>query len=102
MRILLSNDYLPALARPNVEVVTDGIAEVRAHSIVSTDGTEREVDAIVFATGFVPTDPPLAPHIRGRDGRSLAEAWGGSPKAHLGTTDRRSFYCERCQRRYDE
>ncbi|SOD02129.1 Predicted flavoprotein CzcO associated with the cation diffusion facilitator CzcD [bacterium JGI 053] len=85
-RILLSNDYLPALARPNVEVVTDGIAEVRAHSIVSTDGTEREVDAIVFGTGFVPTDPPLAPHVRGRDGRSLAEAWGGSPKAHLGTT----------------
>jgi cation diffusion facilitator CzcD-associated flavoprotein CzcO len=85
-RILLSNDYLPALARPNVEVVTEGIAEVRARSIVSADGVERPVDAIVFGTGFVPTDPPLAPHVRGRDGRTLAEAWGGSPKAHLGTT----------------
>ncbi|HEV7591162.1 MAG TPA: NAD(P)/FAD-dependent oxidoreductase [Longimicrobium sp.] len=85
-RILLSNDYLPALAQPNVEVVTAGIAEVRAHSVVSADGVERPVDAIVFGTGFVPTDPPLAPHIRGRDGRSLAEAWGGSPKAHVGTT----------------
>ncbi|MFL5537555.1 MAG: flavin-containing monooxygenase, partial [Longimicrobiaceae bacterium] len=85
-RILLSNDYLPALAQPNVEVVTEGIAEVRARSVVSADGVEREVDAIVFGTGFVPTDPPLAPYIRGRGGRSLAEAWAGSPKAHVGTT----------------
>jgi cation diffusion facilitator CzcD-associated flavoprotein CzcO len=85
-RILLSNDYLPALAQPNVEVVTEGIAEVRAHSIVSNDGVERPVDAFVFGTGFVPTDPPLAPHVLGRGGRSLAEAWAGSPKAHLGTT----------------
>jgi cation diffusion facilitator CzcD-associated flavoprotein CzcO len=85
-RILLSNDYLPALAQPNVEVVTERIAEVRAHSVVSADGVEREVDAIVFGTGFVPTDPPLAPHIRGRGGRSLAEAWAGSPKAHVGIT----------------
>ena len=85
-RILLSNDYLPALAQPNVEVVTEGIAEVRARSVVSADGVEREVDAIVFGTGFVPTDPPLAPHVRGRGGRSLAEAWAGSPRAHVGTT----------------
>lgn len=85
-RVLLSNDYLPALARPNVEVVTDAIAEVRERSIVTRDGHERAVDAIVFGTGFRPTDPPLAPHVRGRAGTSLTEAWAGSPKAHLGTT----------------
>jgi cation diffusion facilitator CzcD-associated flavoprotein CzcO len=85
-RVLLSNDYLPALARPNVEVVTEGIAEVRAHSIVSAEGTERPVDAILFGTGFQPTDPPLARHLRGRDGRTLSETWAGSPAAHLGTT----------------
>jgi cation diffusion facilitator CzcD-associated flavoprotein CzcO len=85
-RVLLSNDYLPALAQPNVEVVTDGIAEVRAHSIVTVDGTERPVDAILFGTGFTPTDPPLARHLRGRDGRTLSETWAGSPAAHLGTT----------------
>ncbi len=85
-RVLLSNDYLPALAQPNVEVVTDGIAEVRAHSIVTRDGTERPVDAILFGTGFQPTDPPLARHLRGRDGRTLSETWAGSPAAHLGTT----------------
>jgi cation diffusion facilitator CzcD-associated flavoprotein CzcO len=85
-RILLSNDYFPAVAQPNVEVVTERIARVRPRSIVTADGVEREVDAIVFGTGFKPTDPPLAPHIRGRGGRSLAEAWAGSPRAHLGTT----------------
>ncbi|HEX2204695.1 MAG TPA: NAD(P)/FAD-dependent oxidoreductase [Longimicrobium sp.] len=85
-RVLLSNDYLPALTKPNVEVVTEGIAEVRESSIVTEDGVEREVDAIVFGTGFRATDPLLAPHVRGREGRTLAEAWSGSPRAHLGTS----------------
>jgi cation diffusion facilitator CzcD-associated flavoprotein CzcO len=85
-RVLLSNDYLPALTRPNVEVVTAGIREVRERSIVSADGVERPVDAIILGTGFRPTDPPLARHLRGRDGRTLSEVWAGSPKAHLGTT----------------
>jgi cation diffusion facilitator CzcD-associated flavoprotein CzcO len=85
-RILLSDDYYPAVAQPNVELVTDGIAEVRERSIVGRDGVERPVDAIVFGTGFRPTSPPLAPHVRGRDGRTLEEAWAGSPKAHVGIT----------------
>jgi cation diffusion facilitator CzcD-associated flavoprotein CzcO len=85
-RVLLSNDYLPAVARPNVELVTDDVAEVRARSVVGGDGVEREIDAIVFGTGFCPTEPPLASALRGRDGRTLAETWGGSPVAHLGTT----------------
>lgn len=85
-RVLLSSEYLPALVQPNVEVVTEGIAEVREHSVVTADGVERPTDAIVFGTGFRPTDPPLAPHVRGRGGRTLTEAWAGSPRAHLGTT----------------
>lgn len=85
-RILISNDYLPALVRPNVEVVTEAIAEIRARSIVDASGVERPVDAIIFGTGFRATDPPLAKHIRGRDGRTAAEIWAGSPQAHVGTT----------------
>ena len=84
-RVLISNDYLPALARENVEVVTDAIREVRPRSIVTADGTEREVDTIIFGTGFHVTDMPAAERVRGRDGRSLAEVWDGSPQAHLGT-----------------
>jgi cation diffusion facilitator CzcD-associated flavoprotein CzcO len=85
-RVLISNDYLPALARPNVEVVTAGIAEVREGSIVGRDGLERPVDAIIFGTGFRATDPPLARYVRGRGGQTLADVWQGSPQAHLGTT----------------
>jgi cation diffusion facilitator CzcD-associated flavoprotein CzcO len=85
-RILISNDYLPSLTRENVDVITDGIAEVRATSVVARDGTEREVDAIIFGTGFHVTDLPIAARIRGRDGRTLDETWQGSPKAFNGTS----------------
>ncbi len=85
-RVLISNDYLPSLTRPNVELVTVGIAEVREHSVVGRDGVERAVDAIIFGTGFQVTDPPLAKHVRGRSGQTLADVWEGSPQAHVGTT----------------
>ena len=85
-RILPSNEWYPALTKPNVDVVTDAISEVRPHSIVTSDGEEREVDTIVYGTGFHVTDLPIADKIRGRGGRSLAEEWRGSPQAYLGTT----------------
>lgn len=74
-RMLISNDYYPALNRDNVDVVTDGIAEVRENAIVTNDGTVREVDAIVVATGFHVTDSPTYETIAGRDGRTLSEVF---------------------------
>jgi cation diffusion facilitator CzcD-associated flavoprotein CzcO len=74
-RMLISNDYYPALSRDNVDVVTDGIAEIRAGSIVTRDGEERQVDAIVVATGFRVTDSPVFETITGRDCRTLAEVF---------------------------
>ena len=84
-RITLSDEYYPAICQPNVELVTDPIREVRARSIVTADGVERELDTIVFGTGFKVMDHPGYSRVRGRDGRTLAEAWGGSPRAYLGT-----------------
>lgn len=84
-RILLSSDYYPAIARPNVELVTAGVAEVRPRSILGADGVERPADAIIFGTGFQVTDLPFARHVFRGDGRSLADVWGGSPRAYLGT-----------------
>jgi cation diffusion facilitator CzcD-associated flavoprotein CzcO len=84
-RILPSNKWYPALGQPNVELVTDGIAEVREHSIVTADGVEREVDTIIFSTGFQVADMPVGKQVRGRNGRTLDDVWGGSPRAHLGT-----------------
>jgi cation diffusion facilitator CzcD-associated flavoprotein CzcO len=83
-RVLISNDYLPALARPNVEVVTDRIREVTESGVVTEDGRERTVDAIVLGTGFQ-TNEFLAPMaIRGRRGHDLNDAWREGAEAYLG------------------
>ena len=85
-RVLLSNTYYPALAQPNAEVVASGLKEVRGSTVVAADGTEREVDAIVFGTGFHVTDMPIGSRITGAAGRTLAEEWGDGMAALRGTT----------------
>jgi cation diffusion facilitator CzcD-associated flavoprotein CzcO len=86
-RVLISNDYYPALDRDDVDLVTDGIREITPTGIVTADGTEREVDCLIVATGFHTTDQPIAHHIKGSDGRSLADAWRESGMmAYKGTT----------------
>jgi cation diffusion facilitator CzcD-associated flavoprotein CzcO len=85
-RIVLSSKWYPAIQAPNVALVTSGVQELREHSIVDGDGIEREIDTLIFATGFKPAELPIAERIRGREGRSLAETWNGSPEAYLGTT----------------
>ncbi|RMI35050.1 flavin-containing monooxygenase [Nocardia stercoris] len=72
-RMLISNEYYPALDRDNVDVVTDPIVEVTEKSIITGDGTEREIDAIIVATGFHVTDSPMYEHIVGADGSTMAE-----------------------------
>jgi cation diffusion facilitator CzcD-associated flavoprotein CzcO len=86
-RILISNDFYPALAADNADVVTSPIASMREHGIVTEDGTEHPVDTIVFATGFQVTPPPIGACIRGRDGVRLADVWAErGMQAHRGTT----------------
>jgi cation diffusion facilitator CzcD-associated flavoprotein CzcO len=85
-RILVSNDFYPAVAQPNVELITSGIREVRPHAIVDAAGVEREADTIIFGTGFQVADFPAGELIRGRGGRRLSEAWATSAQAHKGTT----------------
>ena len=86
-RILLSNDFYPAVTRPNVEVIASGLARLGEKTAVASDGTEREVDAVIFGTGFHTTDLPIAERIRGRTGLTLAETWkDGGMRALRGTT----------------
>ena len=85
-RIILSDDYYPALQKANVALVDGGAAEVRPHGVVGADGVERPADVLVLCTGFHVTDLPFARLIRGRDGQSLADAWTPTMRAHLGTT----------------
>lgn len=85
-RILLSDDYYPAVSRPNVTVVDGALTEVHPRATVGPDGVERPTDVIVFATGFYVTDSPFAACVAGRGGLRLDEAWSARPAAHLGTT----------------
>ncbi|RHW27181.1 NAD(P)/FAD-dependent oxidoreductase [Nocardioides immobilis] len=86
-RILISNAWYPALASDNVDLVTDSIAKVTGDAIVTADGVERPVDVLVVATGFYVTEPPIAQHVTGRDGRTLAEVWDEhGMAAYKGTT----------------
>jgi cation diffusion facilitator CzcD-associated flavoprotein CzcO len=86
-RVLRSNTYYPALAADNVDLVTDPIARITPTGIVTADGVEHPVDAVVVATGFYTTDLPISAHIAGRDGRTLAQVWDkDGPAAYKGTT----------------
>ena len=83
-RVLGSDRWYPALSQDNVDVVSSGIREVVADGVIDVDGVHHAADTIIFGTGFHVTDLPIAERIRGRAGRSLAEVWQGSPRAHLG------------------
>ena len=78
-RVLFSSWFLPALQRPNVELVTEPIRSVTASAI-----NGHEVDCIIYGTGFRTTDFMFPMEIVGRDGVSLRDAWRDGPHAHLG------------------
>ncbi len=85
-RILVSNDYYPALARDNVELLSSGIERVTPTGVVCADGSERALDVLVCSTGFRIEEVFAHLDIRGRDGITLTEAWAGGIEAHRGTT----------------
>nr|WSX54653.1 NAD(P)/FAD-dependent oxidoreductase [Streptomyces sp. NBC_00974] len=85
-RILLSSEYYPALARPNVDLVASGLKEIRGSVLVAADGTETEADAIVFGTGFHVTDMPIADRVVGAEGKTLAEVWKDGMQSLRGAT----------------
>jgi cation diffusion facilitator CzcD-associated flavoprotein CzcO len=83
-RVMLTDDWYPTLTKPNVELVTDRIAEITPSGIRDARGNERPADAIILATGFK-THGFVAPmEIAGADGRTLDEEWAGVPRAYLG------------------
>ncbi|MGI8332269.1 flavin-containing monooxygenase [Actinomadura scrupuli] len=85
-RIVISNDFYPALARDNVEVVTEPISRIMPDGIVTADGTHRPVDTIVYGTGFRATEFLVPMEVTGRGGRRLADTWRDGAYAYLGMT----------------
>jgi cation diffusion facilitator CzcD-associated flavoprotein CzcO len=83
-RLLISNDWYPALQRPNVEVLTEGVAKLEGRRVVAVSGASREVDVVIFATGFAATEFIAPMKIYGRGGAELSAAWRSGAATHLG------------------
>jgi cation diffusion facilitator CzcD-associated flavoprotein CzcO len=83
-RVLFSSHYLPALQRPNVDLVTDRIERLTPRGILTEDGVEREVDCIIYGTGFRPTEFMFPMRVTGAGGRTLEQEWAEGAHAHLG------------------
>jgi cation diffusion facilitator CzcD-associated flavoprotein CzcO len=85
-RVVLSDDYYPALARPDVDVVTEPIREVTSGGLTTADGVHHPADVLIYGTGFHVVDAVRRLHITGRGGVPIAEAWRGGVEAYAGTT----------------
>jgi cation diffusion facilitator CzcD-associated flavoprotein CzcO len=85
-RVMLTDDWYPALAQPNVELVTDRIAAVTPTGIRTAGGSERPADVMVLATGFESHGFTAPMEIVGSGGRTLADEWAGVPRAYLGVS----------------
>jgi len=83
-RILISNDYYPALAQGNVSLHTTNVAALDENGVIDGEGTRRDVDAIVFGTGFDATDFLAPMEVVGRDGRDVNAAWKDGAEAYFG------------------
>ncbi|MEV6061157.1 flavin-containing monooxygenase [Nocardia asteroides] len=85
-RMLFSDNYLPALAAPNVEVSTDKITEITPGGVRTADGRDHEVDVIIWGTGFKTTEFLAPMDITGAAGRPLAQEWRAGAHAYYGIT----------------
>ena len=86
LRPLFSNDYYPTFNRPNVSLVTDSIIRITPSGIVTDDGTEHDLDVIVYATGYVVDKFASRIPITGRGGLPLDHAWADGAQAYMGLT----------------
>ncbi|WP_414439515.1 flavin-containing monooxygenase [Burkholderia sp. 22PA0106] len=84
-RVLISNDYYPALTRANVDVITDPIARIEPNAVVTASGQRHEVDCLIYGTGFQVADPYPRGVIRGRNGVDIVDTWRDGAHAYLGT-----------------
>lgn len=85
-RVLFSSAFLPALQRPNVDLVTDKIVKMTPSGPQTADGQIHQVDCIIYGTGFRTNDFMFPMDITGVGGRSLRDVWKGGAKAHVGIT----------------
>lgn len=83
-RVLISNDYYPALQRDNVSLVTTDITEILPHGVRCSDGSEVEVDCIVYSTGFNVYDFLGPMNVTGLNGKDLRQTWSEGARTLYG------------------
>jgi cation diffusion facilitator CzcD-associated flavoprotein CzcO len=83
-RVLFNDDYYPALTRPNVSLVTEGIERIEPEGVRTKSGELHAADVIIYATGFKSTDFLAPMHITGRNGVDLKQEWAKGARAFLG------------------
>jgi cation diffusion facilitator CzcD-associated flavoprotein CzcO len=83
-RGVVSDDFLPALRRENVALETAAISHVTKTGIVTADGVEHAVDAILYGTGFEASDFLVPMKVTGPAGRDLHEQWKDGAEAFNG------------------
>jgi cation diffusion facilitator CzcD-associated flavoprotein CzcO len=83
-RPMFSNEWYAALAKPNVQVIFQGLSHITETGVVADNGREYPVDTIIFGTGYAVAEPAIYRIIKGADGRTLSEVWQGQPRAYQG------------------
>ncbi|OTG66498.1 flavin-containing monooxygenase [Acinetobacter silvestris] len=84
-RILQSNNWYPALAQSNVDVIASGLAEIKGNTLIAANGESCDVDVIILGTGFEIAEPPIAQRVYNRFGQKMSDVWQGSPEGYMGT-----------------
>lgn len=86
-RMLRDNGvWAAALRQPQTEVITEGLASFTETGLVTSDGRELDVDVVIYATGFRPSDYLDPLEIVGRSGVEIHDYWGGDAKGFAGIT----------------
>jgi cation diffusion facilitator CzcD-associated flavoprotein CzcO len=85
-RVLLSDDYYPAVASSNVRLVTEPVTGITPAGLRAADGVTHPVDVIIYGTGFAATEFLAPLSITGLGGQRLADTWATGARGHLGMT----------------
>jgi cation diffusion facilitator CzcD-associated flavoprotein CzcO len=85
-RVVISDDFYPALSRPDVTLEPSPLHHFDGASAVSAAGGAHALDVVILATGFLSTRPPVAARISGREGVRLADRWAAGMFAYASTT----------------
>lgn len=85
-RILITDDFLPTMIRPNVSLVTQAIERITPTGVQTSDGVSHDFDVLIYATGFETTGWQWSLDVVGEGGARLADVWREAPQAYLGIT----------------